>query len=115
MSAARISDRAKRRLRALGRSCGSSVAEPRDQGGLVFDNTRPQKSRDNRDDQLRRLLPSKDSPYDFYSLSQAESDALEEAFSDGFGDYAGSPSMALPVSQRMASMMRLVARWTRCQ
>jgi len=52
---------------------------------------------DSRDRQLRTLLPSKDSPYDFYRLSQAETDALEEAFSDGFGAaVAGSEALPLP-------------------
>src|ERR1700687_5418684 len=52
---------------------------------------------DRRDEKLRTLLPSKDSPYDFYSLSQAETDALEEAFSDGFGDAVlGSEALPLP-------------------
>jgi hypothetical protein len=39
-----------------------------------------------RDDTLRALLPSKHDEYSFESLSQAETDALEAAFGDGFGD-----------------------------
>jgi hypothetical protein len=43
-------------------------------------------------------LPSLDSPYDFHRLSQAETEALEEAFSDGFGQVTtkGARPQALP-------------------
>jgi hypothetical protein len=43
-----------------------------------------------RDDQLRSLLPLIDSEYSLDHLSQAETEALEAAFGDGFGD-VGSP------------------------
>jgi len=45
----------------------------------------PPEDRWDRDAKLKSLLPPLDSPYDFHRLSQAETEALEEAFSDGFG------------------------------
>src|SRR6202035_473296 len=39
-----------------------------------------------RDDRLRALLPPRDSEYSLDDLSQAETDALEAAVGDGFGD-----------------------------
>jgi hypothetical protein len=39
-----------------------------------------------RDDRLRELLPAKDSEYSLDNLSRAETDALEMAFGDGFGN-----------------------------
>jgi hypothetical protein len=57
----------------------------------------PEFSGPDRDDNLRSLLPSSDSPYDFRSLSQAETLALEEAFSDGFGSVTARGAQALPL------------------
>jgi hypothetical protein len=60
-------------------------------------NTADIEYQDRRDDKLRRLLPLIDSSYDFCSLSQAETDALEEAFSDGFGaPVRGREALPLP-------------------
>jgi hypothetical protein len=42
-------------------------------------------ARDSRDEKLWSLLPAKDAPYDYHSLSKAETDALVEALTDGFG------------------------------
>jgi hypothetical protein len=55
-----------------------------------------------RDDQLRKLLPSKDSEYSFDNLSAAETDALEAAFGDGFGAVGavGHVPMSLPSEVR---------------
>jgi hypothetical protein len=39
-----------------------------------------------RDEKLWALLPSKDEPYDHNKLSEAETDALNEALGDGFGE-----------------------------
>jgi hypothetical protein len=45
-----------------------------------------------RDAKLKSLLPPLDSLYDFKLLSQAETEALEEAMSDGFGDVGVYPA-----------------------
>ena len=42
-------------------------------------------ARDSRDAKLWSLLPAKDAPYDYHRLSKAETDALMEALTDGFG------------------------------
>jgi hypothetical protein len=42
--------------------------------------------RKNQINELRALLPPKDSPYSVDHLSQAETDALQAALRDGFGD-----------------------------
>jgi hypothetical protein len=54
--------------------------------------------RDGRDERLWSLLPSKSAPYDVRILSKAETDALVEALSDGFGGvlYRGHKAMPLP-------------------
>lgn len=53
--------------------------------------------RDGRDAKLWSLLPAKDAPYDFRKLSKAETDALFEAFGDGFGGVnRGYEPMPLP-------------------
>lgn len=59
-------------------------------------------SADSRDDKLRRLLPTKDAPYDYQTLSKAETDALIEALGDGFGDRlaSGYEALSLPVSTK---------------
>lgn len=54
-------------------------------------------------DTLLALLPPKDSPYSFENLSQAETDALEAAFGDGFGDVGAVGSEALPLPQEIRS------------
>ncbi len=55
-----------------------------------------------RDDRLRALLPPTDSEYDLDNLSQAETDALEAAFGDGFGSpgAVGYVPMPLPPEVR---------------
>ena len=40
---------------------------------------------DDRDERLWDILPAKDAPYDFRQLSEAETAALREALTDGFG------------------------------
>jgi hypothetical protein len=47
--------------------------------------------RPSRDETLMTLLPSKNAPYDYKKLSKAETDALVEALSDGFGDVLVAP------------------------
>jgi hypothetical protein len=42
-------------------------------------------TRTERDERLWNLLPAIDTPYDCHSLSEAETQALIEAFTDGFG------------------------------
>jgi hypothetical protein len=61
--------------------------------------------RDSRDDKLWSLLPPKDSPYSYCSLSKVETDALVEALADGFGDalIPGSKPFALPDDLREKS------------
>jgi hypothetical protein len=56
--------------------------------------------RASRDEKLRTLLPSKNAPYDYKRLSKAETDALVEALSDGFGDVlvAKTNSFPLPIN-----------------
>jgi hypothetical protein len=49
-----------------------------------------------RDDQLRSLLPSIDSEYSLDQLSQAETEALEAAFGDGFGDVGSAGYLPMP-------------------
>jgi hypothetical protein len=44
-----------------------------------------------RDNQLRALLPPMESDYGLDNLSQAETDALEAAFGDGFGAVGAVP------------------------
>jgi hypothetical protein len=65
-------------------------------------NTAESEYPDRRDDKLRSLLPLMDSPYDFFRLSQAETDALEEALGDGFGDVVKG-SQALPLARGIKS------------
>jgi hypothetical protein len=50
-----------------------------------------------RDAKLKRLLPPLDSTYDFHNLSQAETEALEEAFSDGFGQVSAYGARPQPL------------------
>ena len=56
-----------------------------------------------RDHSLLALLPPKDSPYSFDSLSQTETAALEAAFGDGFGDVGAFDSRALPLPREIRS------------
>ena len=56
-----------------------------------------------RDDQLRKLLPSKDSEYSFVNLSEAETDALEAAFRDGFGDVGAVGCVPMPPPSEIRS------------
>ena len=50
-----------------------------------------------RDAKLKSLLPPLDSPYDFKFLSQAETEALEAAFSDGFGSVTAYAAQLFPL------------------
>jgi hypothetical protein len=47
-------------------------------------------------DPLRDLLPTKESEYDFDRLSAAETDALEAALADGFGDVGATGYRPMP-------------------
>jgi hypothetical protein len=58
--------------------------------------------RDGRDAKLWSLLPAKDDPYDFMKLSKAETDALVEAFGDGFGGFHNA-GKAAPLPTRIKS------------
>ena len=49
-----------------------------------------------RDDRLRVLLPTMDSEYSLDNLSQAETDAVEAAFGDGFGDVGAVGYVPMP-------------------
>ena len=68
---------------------------------------------DRRDDRLRSLLPSKDAAYDFFSLTQAETDALEEAFSDGFGAVSVQGTQSLPLPRGLKSGLLKHAFYTK--
>jgi hypothetical protein len=54
-------------------------------------------SRNSRDDKLWGLLPSRDSPYEYGSLSRAETDAFVEALADGFGEVWIRDNQPLPL------------------
>ena len=49
-----------------------------------------------RDEKLWSLLPTIDAPYDYHSLSRAETDALVEALDDGFGNRLRCEPLPLP-------------------
>jgi hypothetical protein len=49
-----------------------------------------------RHEKLRSLLPTIDAPYDYHSLSRAETDALVEALDDGFGNRSRCEPLPLP-------------------
>ena len=54
-------------------------------------------SRNSRDDKLWGLLPSRDSPYEYGSLSRAETDAFVESLADGFGEVWIRDNQPLPL------------------
>jgi hypothetical protein len=66
-------------------------------------NTTVKSSHDSRDEKLWSLLPAKDAPYDYHSLSKAETDALIEALGDGFGDLGVRGSSPLPLPSKVQS------------
>jgi hypothetical protein len=77
-----------------------SAVNPKEAGSAA----RPEgKAKDHRDERLWSLLPSKDAPYAYCSLSKAETDALIEALSDGFGDALVSGRNALPLPAKVKS------------
>jgi hypothetical protein len=66
-----------------------------------------------RDEKLRNLLPSKDDPYAFDSLSEVELKALDAAFGDGFGAAVkGSEAFAAPAAdqERIATASLLLPK-----
>jgi hypothetical protein len=56
-----------------------------------------------RDASLRALLPPRDSEFNFDTLSQSETEALEAAFGDGFGDVGTDGYRAEPVPPEVRS------------
>src|SRR5712671_4182207 len=59
--------------------------------------------RKGRDSALLASLPPKDSPYSFDNLSQTETDALEAAFGDGFGNVGSVGHEAQPLPKEVRS------------
>jgi hypothetical protein len=56
-----------------------------------------------RDEKLWSLLPAIDAPYDYHSLSRAETDAIVEALGDGFGERLGQGRQPLPLPSNVKS------------
>jgi len=65
--------------------------------------------RDTRDERLWRLLPGEEAPYDFQTLSEAKSQALIEALTDGFGSLLVQNSEALPLPPEIKTGLLLHA------
>jgi hypothetical protein len=56
-----------------------------------------------RDEDLEAVLPSKDSPYSYHDLSEAETNALTTALEDGFGDVGVHDARPEPLPKNVKS------------